>query len=99
MLFITPKEAQQQVALTMRQHRIDTGLTQEVLAQKSSVPVSSLRKFERTGKISLESLLKLAVVLGLLEGLVESLKPKPILSSLDEMIAADKKKPRQRARK
>ncbi len=39
-------------------------LSQEELALRSGVSFGSIKRFERTGKISLESLLKIAHVLG-----------------------------------
>ena len=43
------------------------GYTQQELADRSTVSLGSLKRFETSGKISLESLLKLAHVLGRLE--------------------------------
>jgi len=40
--------------------RKEQGWTQQVLAEKSDVSYGSLKRFERTGKISFESLLKIA---------------------------------------
>lgn len=55
--------------------RLEKGLTQEGLSKRSGVSLSSLRKFEQKGVISLESFLKLAMVLGNLERFVEASKP------------------------
>ncbi len=67
-----------------------TGLTQEGLATRSGVSVSTLRKFERTGLISLESFLKLAMVLGILDLVVEAtvLEQKEFSSIDDVLIVA-----------
>lgn len=40
------------------------GFTQSEIAERSGVSLGSIKRFERTGKISLESLLKLSEVLG-----------------------------------
>jgi transcriptional regulator with XRE-family HTH domain len=44
--------------------RKDLGFTQPEIAERSGVSLGSIKRFERTGKISLESLLKLTEVLG-----------------------------------
>lgn len=62
-------------------------LTQEGLAKRSGVPLPTLRKFEQRGSISLESFLKLLMVLGGLEELVKILKPsRPVFSSIDDVL-------------
>jgi transcriptional regulator with XRE-family HTH domain len=47
------------------QKRLDKNPTQEGLAKRSGVSLGSLKRFESSGHISLESLLKLALVLEL----------------------------------
>jgi transcriptional regulator with XRE-family HTH domain len=42
-------------------------LTQEEMAERSGVSLGSLKRFENTGKISLEALLKLAHLMGRLK--------------------------------
>ena len=44
--------------------RKDLGFTQAEIAERSGVSLGSIKRFETTGKISLESLLKLTEVLG-----------------------------------
>lgn len=51
----------------LRQLRLSGNLSQEVLAKRAGLSHASLKRFERTGQISLESLLKLALVLDVLE--------------------------------
>lgn len=46
-----------------RARRLKLNLTQEGLSKRSGVALPTLRKFERTGIIAFESLLKLALVL------------------------------------
>ena len=50
--------------------------SQEELANRSGVSLGSLKRFERSGQISLESLLKLIHVLGRLEDFENVLLPK-----------------------
>nr|WP_316654933.1 helix-turn-helix transcriptional regulator [uncultured Gellertiella sp.] len=47
----------------MKRRRIEHGLTQRELAERSNVAYGSLRLFEESGKISLESLAKIAFAL------------------------------------
>lgn len=86
------------MASFMRQQRIQSRLTQENLAQKSGVSLATLRKFERSGLISLESFLKLTTALGLLDKVVKSVAPETSYASLDEILKKDKKQPGQRVR-
>lgn len=99
MLFITPHEALNQTASALRQWRINANLTQEDLSQKSGVALPTLRKFERTGLIALESFFKLTAALGLLESFLKVIEPKDEYSSLDEMIKDKKKHKRLRVKR
>lgn len=65
---------------------------QEGLAERSGVPLSTLRKFEQTGMISLEFFLKILSIVGGLEEMIESLKPKiPAFKSIDEVVKINEK--------
>ncbi len=98
MIFITPSEALGQTAAAMRQHRIRQNLTQEDLAHKSGVALATLRKFERTGLIAMESFFKLATVLGLLETMLTAIATKDEYASLDDMMKENKKPKRVRVK-
>lgn len=94
---ITASEAQRKIAENVRSQRLQIGLTQQGLAERSGVALPTLRKFEQKGLISLESFLKLQMVLGELEKIVKSVEPNIVeFSSLDEVIKASKKKVRKR---
>jgi transcriptional regulator with XRE-family HTH domain len=71
------------IAKQARELRLEKNLTQEGLAKRSGVSLASIKRFERLGKISLESLLEIALVLGVLDEfklLFRKLeKPLPIL--------------------
>jgi DNA-binding XRE family transcriptional regulator len=96
---LSTSEAEQALALAMRQHRVALGLTQKALALRSGVNLFTLRKFEQKGLISLEGFLKIAMVLGLLDKLVSAVKPtNTVFSSIDEVIAAQQKPVRKRGR-
>jgi transcriptional regulator with XRE-family HTH domain len=59
----TPQDVRQELASRFKARRLSKNLTQEGLAKRSGVSWSSLKRFESTGLIALESLLKLALVL------------------------------------
>ncbi len=84
-----------------RSRRLETGLTQEGLARRAGVSLPTLRKFEQKGLISLESFLKILLVLDALEQLVEATAPQQAeFSSIDDVLADNnKKKPRKGWRK
>ena len=93
-LFLTVSRAQEAIAGNMRGRRLATGLTQQGLAKRAGVSLATLRKFEQKGVISLESFLKLAMVLDALEGVVGATEPPALVySSIDEVLEAQGKKP------
>jgi transcriptional regulator with XRE-family HTH domain len=55
------------IAQQARALRLELNWSQETLSKRSGVSYGSLKKFEQTGQISIDSLLKLAAVLGRLE--------------------------------
>jgi len=58
-----PIEIMQELKAKFRERRKSLGYTQNELATCSGVSLGSLKRFERSGQIALESLLKLALVL------------------------------------
>ncbi|MCB4763149.1 MAG: helix-turn-helix domain-containing protein [Sulfurovum sp.] len=59
----TPSDIQNKLKEKFRSRRKALKLTQQELATRSDVSLGSLKCFESSGKIALESLLKLAFVL------------------------------------
>lgn len=94
---LTPYDTLVQIAKRASEKRLELNFSQKTLSERSGVSLGVLKKFERTGKISLESLLKLALVLDSLEGFAEVFPPKPLKSyvSLEQAL---KKKNRRRGR-
>ncbi len=95
MLFLTPGDILDKLAMGLKNSRVRAGLTQEELALKANVSVSVLRKFEQTGRISLESFVKLAFTVGFEEelvGLFDSSSTNNL--SMDELLKAKKSKKR-----
>jgi len=97
---ISPSIAQEKIAQNLKERRLQMNLTQEGLSVRSGVPLATLRKFEQQGVISLESLLKLMMVLGMLESMVAATKvSQTSFSSIDEVIALETLPKRKRGRK
>jgi len=63
-LEITPLKVSQALAEKHRTLRKQLKMSQEEMAERSGVSLGSLKRFENTGKISLDSLLKLMHLLG-----------------------------------
>lgn len=63
----TPKSIMQDLKDKFKQKRLSLNLTQEGLSNKSAVSLGSIKRFESSGQISFESLLKLAFVLDCLD--------------------------------
>ncbi len=61
---LTPHDLLSQIAKQAKEKRLSLNLTQQSLSDRSGVSLGVLKKFERTGKISIESLLKLALIFG-----------------------------------
>ena len=93
----TPTKAQERIAHFAQNRRLDMNLTQKGLADRAGVPLSTLRKFEQQGVISLEAFLKIQGILGNLDALLAALEPeKEAFSSIDDVINADTQNPRKR---
>ena len=100
MLFISSSKAQKKLAENVRERRLQMELTQEGLAERSGVPLSTLRKFEQKGNISLESFLKLLSVIGGLEEVINALKPNiPNFKSIDDVLKTEAEIIKKRGRK
>lgn len=60
-------------------------LSQAELAERSGVSLGSLKRFENTGKISLESLLKLAHLIGRLKDFDNVFQPGEDLTKVEQL--------------
>lgn len=61
---LTPNDICTNVAHNVKLRRKEMKLTQEQLSIRSNVSLGSIKRFERTGEISLKSLAKISIVLG-----------------------------------
>ena len=83
----TWKEINKEIAGRMVQLRKRKKLSQKSLALRLGVSLGSLKRFEQTGEISLQSLTKIAIALEV-EGELEELFSKVPFASIEEVIYA-----------
>lgn len=97
-VMMTPPEIEEHIAKQARLKRLSLNLSQQSLSERSGVSFGVLKKFERTGKISLESLLKIAFALDALSDFKSlfELSDQGKKTSLDEIM---QDKSRKRGRK
>jgi transcriptional regulator with XRE-family HTH domain len=97
---MSPSKAQEKLASNLRARRLALGLTQAGLSKRSGVPLSTLGKFEQTGKISVEALFKIMAIVGGIDEVVEATKPKSnTFKSIDDVLAQDEAPKRKRGTK
>lgn len=94
----TPEQVAANLAARVKALRLAQGWKQTTLALRSGVTLASLRRFEATGKISLQSLLALSFALYRL-GEFEGLLQPPVASSIAELEAAERRPRRLRGRR
>jgi len=83
----SPETHLKDIAANARERRLSLNLTQEGLSKRSGVSYGVIKKFERTGQISLASLLKLALVLDALDDFKHLFCKKPRRdASLDDLL-------------
>ncbi|MDT8437332.1 MAG: helix-turn-helix transcriptional regulator [Gemmatimonadota bacterium] len=93
-----PQDIARVLARRVKVLRLDRGWTQRELAERAGVALATYRRFERTGRISLERLLRLALVLDALGGF-HQLFVRPPAQSLEEMERRVERPGRQRGRR
>ncbi|HLB34224.1 MAG: hypothetical protein A3F67_09920 [Verrucomicrobia bacterium RIFCSPHIGHO2_12_FULL_41_10] len=81
----TTQHALKSLALRVRFLRLGRGWSQQEVASRAAIRLATYQLFERTGKISLERLHRIAVVFQRAKELEELFKPLPI-QSLDELV-------------
>ncbi len=59
----TPQKQLLSIRDNFKERRLDIGYTQHTLSERSGVSLGSIKRFESTGAISLNSLLKLSLIL------------------------------------
>ena len=97
MLFMTVSRAQKELSAHTIKRRVAQGFTQKGLALRAGVSVHTLRRFEQQGLISLESFLKILMVLDSLEAVVDAVKlPDETYSSIDDVLRTSPPNERKR---
>ena len=86
----TPAQISSSVAERAAKRRKELGLTQSELAKRAAVSLGSLRRFEQTGAISFESLVRICIALGCEDDL-DSLFAKRAYRSIQEVIDAQRR--------
>ena len=85
----TPSDIAVKLAQKMKSIRKRRKITQKQLAARSNVSYATLRKYEKTGQISLESFIKISMELGLTNELI-NLFSTPVYNSIEEVINEQK---------
>jgi transcriptional regulator with XRE-family HTH domain len=82
-----PADYLQEIAKRHKVLRRQAGFSQSELAKRSGVSLGSLKRFETSGQISLESLLRLADVLNRLDDFDAILKPMENLNAVEKLFS------------
>ena len=90
----TPVEIMEDIASRVKNKRLELNLTQEGICSRSGVTLGSLKRFESTGQISFESLLKLAHAVNALSEFDDLFMPVPDRKSLFNSTSTLKKRQR-----
>ncbi len=86
--FTTPADVQRRLADALRQRRKGRRLSRAALARQSSVPASTIKRFETTGQISLRQFILLWQCVDDLAALAALAAERPALPrSIDEVLA------------
>jgi HTH-type transcriptional regulator / antitoxin HipB len=93
----TPTEVALELAARVRTLRLARNWKRDTLAARAGVTSASLKRFERTGQISLESFLKLCDTLERLDELDRVLRP-PAARSMKELEQAAQQQTPKRGR-
>lgn len=91
-----PTEVAAELGARSRARRLAQNLTQQGLSERSGVPVPTLRKFEKTGQISLVSFIRLALALSDDAALDGLLQERQRFSTLDDVLETETKPKRGR---
>lgn len=78
-----------------KDRRLARGMRQTDLAEAAGVPLSTLKRFERSGAVGFEAVARIALALGAERELAE-LFPPAEARSLDQILAANRKRVRAR---
>lgn len=91
----TPSSILLQIAETVKTRRLELNLTQSALAKRSDMSLSSYRRFETMGDISLKNLVQIAFALDATDDFLELFSKKQY-TSIDDVVTSSKVETRQR---
>ncbi len=84
----TPTDISKTLAERLKALRKHLKISQVEMAERSGVSLGSLKRFEGTGQISLESLLKLAHLMNCLEDFENVFQPREDQSILEDLFTS-----------
>jgi transcriptional regulator with XRE-family HTH domain len=84
--FLLPEDLASKMGKRAQARRLAANLSRKTLSLRSGVPVSTLRKFETSGKIGLVALLQLAEALDCLDEFGQMFAPR-VLTSIEDFVA------------
>lgn len=93
-----PEEIAVHIAKRMTAVRLQKTWTREELARRSNVNVHTLKRFERTGQISLPRLISLCDALDILDEFVRAFKPRQRINVDDWQVRQNHNRQRGRRR-
>lgn len=83
----TPQEIRQEIAKRAKGRRLARNLSQEGLARRAGISPGTIKRFEKTGHISIDSFLKIALVLDAASEFDHVFQTKLVApASIDELI-------------
>lgn len=94
----TPDEVAAGLAARMKQLRLARDWRRETLAERAGISAGTVKRFESSGQIGLDNLLKLALALGCLDQFEPVFAP-PVARSLAELEQRSEARRRQRGRR
>ena len=90
---LTPDEMLHRIADNEKARRKNIHMTQKELARRSGDSLGSMRRFEQTGDKSLESLMKITIVLNETDNLIKLFSERePEYKSMKELLNAKRRK-------
>jgi len=95
-IFSEKRPSAEGLAQNARARRLGLDMSQEDLSKISDVPLATLKRFEKTGKVSLPSFVAICTALGVAEELHDLIPPAPP-KTLDEVDGRKPVRPRKRA--
>ena len=93
---ISPVDVMLSVAQRAKKLRLEQNITQQELAGRVGIAIGTVKRFEKSGEIQFNHLLRIALVLGRLDEFSDIFAPTDVPGSLYEL---KNDKSRQRARK